>query len=386
MKITKVEPILVDRYLFVQVHTDEGLVGLGESGAWGFHESAAAAVVKFGEYLLGEDPLRIEHHWQYLYRAFHFRGADIMGALSAIDIALWDLAGQYRDASVHALLGGPVRERARVYQHVVGTTRQELVAGVKAAKEQGFTAVGHLTPFLDEDRSVPYFETHAAKIGHAIEAVGAYRDAVGDDVDLCIEIHRRLTPAEAVQLGLGIAEFRPQFLEDPVTPDNFDEMEYVASRVDVPIATGERLTSIWEFAMLLRRSAVQFVRPNVGMVGGITGAKKIAALAEAQHVGVVPHNPLSPVLTAASLQIAAAIPNFALLEYPGRTWHSLLADRPDGGEIVTGQPEYDGRGFLLVDASPGIGVKLRPDVTERVPYVPRPVKARLSIDGSVIDQ
>jgi len=122
------------------------------------------------------------------------------------------------------------------------------------------------------------------------------------------------------------------------------------------------------------------------MVGGITGTKKVAALAEAQHVGVVPHNPLSPVLTAASLQIAAAIPNFSLLEYPGRTWHSLLADRPAGDEIVTGQPAYDGRGYLLVDDSPGIGVKLRPDVTERVPYVPRPIKARLNVDGSVIDQ
>ena len=386
MKIVKVQPILVDRYLYVQVHTDEGLIGLGESGAWGFHESAHAAATKFGEYLLGEDPLRIEHHWQYMYRAFHFRGADIMGALSAIDIALWDIAGQFRDAPVHALLGGPVRERARVYQHVVGTTRQELVDGVKDAKAQGFTAVGHLTPFLDEDRALAYFSTHAAKVSNAIDAVAAYRDAVGNDVDLCIELHRRLTPAEAVQFGAGIAQFHPQFVEDPVTPDNFDEMEYVASRIDVPVATGERLTSIWEFAMLLRRQAVQFVRPNIGMVGGITGMKKIAALAEAQHVGVVPHNPLSPVITSASLQIAAAIPNFALLEYPGRTWHSLLADRPDGDEIVTRQAEYDGHGYLLVDDSPGIGTKLREDVTERVPYVPRPIKARLNVDGSVIDQ
>jgi galactonate dehydratase len=386
MKIVKVEPILVDRYLYVHVHTDEGLIGLGESGAWGFPESAHAAIVKFGEYLVGEDPLRIEHHWQYMYRAFHFRGADIMGALSAIDIALWDLAGQYRGAPVHSLLGGPVRDRARVYQHVVGTTREELVAGVKSAREQGFTAVGHLTPFLDEDRSGPYFSTHAAKIGNAIDAVGEYRDAVGIDVDLCIELHRRLTPAEAVQFGTAVARFHPQFVEDPVTPDNFDEMEYVAGRVDVPIATGERLTSIWEFAMLLRRNAVQFIRPNLGMVGGISGAKKIAALAEAQHVGVVPHNPLSPVLTAASLQIAASVPNFALLEYPGRTWHSLLADRPDGDEIVTRQAEYDGHGFLVIDDSPGIGTALREDVIERVPYVPRPIKARLNADGSVVDQ
>jgi len=386
MKITKVEPILVDRYLYVQVHTDEGHVGLGESGAWGFPESVAAAVEKFGEYLLGEDPLRIEHHWQYMYRAFHFRGSVIMGALSAIDIALWDIAGQHFDVPVHALLGGRVRDRARVYQHVVGSTREELVNNVKAAKEQGFTAVGHLTPFLDEDRNLPYYSTHSAKIAQAIDAVGAYREAVGDDVDLCIEIHRRLTPAEAVELGNGIAQFRPKFYEDPVMPDNFDEMEYVASRIPVPIATGERLTSIWEFAMLLKRQAVQYIRPNVGLVGGISGLKKVAALAEAQHIGVVPHNPLSPVISAASLQVAAAIPNFALLEHPGKTWHSLLQDRPDGTDLVTGEPEYDGKGYLLVNDRAGIGVTLLPDVTERAPYVHRPVKTRLDVDGSVTDQ
>ena len=142
MKITKVEPILVDRYLFVQVHTDEGLVGLGESGAWGFLESAYAAVTKFGDYLLGEDPLRIEHHWQYMYRASHFRGADIMGALSAIDIALWDIAGQYRDVPGLRIARRQVREQgARLLAR--GRERPEkLVDGVQAAKEPGFTAVG----------------------------------------------------------------------------------------------------------------------------------------------------------------------------------------------------------------------------------------------------
>jgi galactonate dehydratase len=386
MKITKVSPLLINRYLLVEVHTDEGLVGIGESGAWGFHESAVEAMKKFGQYLVGEDPLRIEHHWQYMFRAFHFRGAAIMGALSAIDIALWDLAGQYRDAPVHALLGGKVRDKARVYHHVVGSTRQELVDNVKAAKQEGFTAVGHLTPFLDEDRSKPYFETHAAKIGHAIEAVAAYREAVGTEVDLCIEIHRRLNPAEAVQLAVGIEQYHPFFYEDPVTPHNFDEMEYVAGKVNVPIATGERLTSIWEFAMLLRRYAVQYVRPNVGLVGGITGAKKVAALAEAQHVGVVPHNPLSPVLTAASLQLSASIPNFALLEFPGRTWPSLLAQRVAEDEIVEGKAEYDGNGYLVVNDRPGIGTRLRPDAADRVPYVQRPIKTRLGVDGSVVDQ
>jgi galactonate dehydratase len=385
VRITRIEPLFVDRYLLVQVHTDEGLVGLGESGAWGFLEASAAAMDRFATYLVGQDPLRIEHHWQYLYRATHFRGAAIMGALSAIDIALWDIAGQHFGVPVHALLGGRVRDRARVYYHVFGGATEDLVASVKDAKRRGFTAVGHLTPFLDESRDVPYFETHAQKIGRAIDRVAAYRDAVGDEVDLCIEIHRRLTPAEAVQLGLGIEPYRPYFYEDPVLPDNVDEMAYVAGKVNVPIATGERFTSLWEFQMLLARGAVQYVRPDVCLVGGISGARKVAALAEAHHVGVVPHNPLSPVSTAACMQIAASAPNFALQEYPSSTWSSADV-RPPEAEMVDGAVEHDGEGYLPVPTRPGIGVTLREDALERFPCRPLPMKSRLNVDGSVVDQ
>jgi galactonate dehydratase len=385
MKITRIEPLFVDRYLLVQVHTDEGLVGLGESGAWGFLEASAAAMERFSAYLVGQDPLRIEHHWQYLYRATHFRGAAIMGALSAIDIALWDLAGQHFGVPVHALLGGRVRDKARVYYHVFGGTTEDLVESVKDAKRRGFTAVGHLTPFLDESRDVPYFETHAQKIGRAVDRVAAYRDAVGDEVDLCIEIHRRLTPTEAVQLGLGIEPYRPYFYEDPVLPDNVDEMAYVADKVNVPIATGERFTSVWEFQMLLARGAVQYVRPDVCLVGGISGARKVAALAEAHHVGVVPHNPLSPVSTAACMQIAASAPNFALQEYPSSTWSSADV-RPPESEMVDGAVEHDGQGYLQVPERPGIGVSLRDDAVERFPCRPLPMKSRLHVDGSVVDQ
>jgi galactonate dehydratase len=385
MKITRIEPLFVDRYLLVQVHTDEGLVGLGESGAWGFLEASAAAMERFAAYLVGQDPLRIEHHWQYLYRATHFRGAAIMGALSAIDIALWDLAGQHFGVPVHTLLGGRVRDKARVYYHVFGGTTEDLVESVKDAKRRGFTAVGHLTPFLDESRDVPYFETHAQKIGRAVDRVAAYRDAVGDEVDLCIEIHRRLTPTEAVQLGLGIEPYRPYFFEDPVLPDNVDEMAYVADKVNVPIATGERFTSVWEFQMLLARGAVQYVRPDVCLVGGISGARKVAALAEAHHVGVVPHNPLSPVSTAACMQIAASAPNFALQEYPSSTWSSADV-RPPESEMVDGAVEHDGQGYLPVPERPGIGVSLRDDAVERFPCRPLPMKSRLHVDGSVIDQ
>jgi galactonate dehydratase len=380
MKITKVTPLMLDRYLLVTVETDAGITGIGESGAWGFLEASESAIEKFGRYLVGEDPLRIEHHWQYMYRFSHFRGAAIMGALSAIDIALWDIMGKHFGAPVHQLLGGKVRDKARVYYHVFGDTTETLLAGIVDAKEQGFTAVGHLTPFLDEDRDVPYFKTHADKIGDAIETVRQYREAVGTGVDLCIEIHRRMTPTEAVQLGLGIEEFHPYFFEDPITPDNFDEMAYVAGKINIPIATGERFSSIWEFQMALSRNSVQYIRPDVCLVGGISGAHKIAALAEAHHVGVVPHNPLSPVSTAACLQIAATAPNFALQEYP------IGEDVPPKSDMVSGMAVHDGNGYLVISDAPGIGIELKPDVIEKCPPVPREVITRLHADGSIIDQ
>ena len=379
MKITRVEPLTVDRFLFVKIHTDAGITGIGESGAWGFLEASKAAIQKFGRYLVGEDPLRIEHHWQYMYRFAHFRGAAIMGAISAIDIALWDIAGKHFDVPAYQLLGGAVRNKARVYYHVLGDTREKLVQGVEAARTQGYTAVGHLTPFLDEDRSIPYFKTHVDKMGDAIDAVRQYREAAGDDVDICIEIHRQLTPAEAIVLAKGIEQYHPMFYEDPTLPDNFDSMALIASKVSVPIATGERIHTIHEFQMLLNRNAVQYIRPDVCMAGGLTHTKKIAALAESQYVGVIPHNPLGPVSTAACLQLAACIPNFTIQEYP------LGESEPPKSEIVK-TPLQVKDGFLLIPDRPGIGIELADDALERFPERPREVETRLHVDGSVVDQ
>lgn len=378
MKITEIRTHFVDRYLFVTVHTDAGLVGAGESGTWGFLEASAQVIETYKRYLIGEDPLRIEHHWQYLYRWNAFRGAAIMGVLSAIGIALWDIAGKHFGVPCYQLLGGPTRHKARVYGHVFGKTREELVQGVIAAKEQGFTAVGHLTPFADTPRSEASSGTHVHMIREAIESVRQYREAVGDEVDLCIEIHRRLTPAEAVVLARGIEPFHPFFYEDPILPDNFDAMGLLAQQVHIPIATGERLHTLFEFEMLLARGAVQYVRPDVCICGGITGAKKIAALAEAHYVQVVPHNPLGPVSTAACLQLAASIPNFALQEYP------LGEDVPPKSEMVT-TPLVREAGYLIIPDAPGIGIELAEDAAERFPYIPREVITRLHADGSVID-
>jgi len=396
MKITDVKIIPVNRFLFVEVHTDEGIVGLGESGVWGFLDASAEAVKSFKTYLIGQDPFRIEHHWQYMYRCFHFRGAAIMGALSAIDIALWDIVGKYHNTPVYNLLGGKCRDKARVYYHVGGTTIDEMVANLKEAKAKGFTAVGHLSPFLDESRSTPYFETHAQKIGNAIERVRLYREAVGDEVDLCVEIHRRLKPAEAIALARGIEKYHPFFYEDPTTPDNFDSMAAIAEHIDIPIATGERFHTPQEFAQVIRRNAVAYVRPDVCLCGGITGAKKIAALAEANDIMVVPHNPLSPVSTAACTQIAACIPNFALQEYPGDD-RGAATERYIGHNLEKKENEFHQgdvvkktfhveKGFIIIPETPGIGVELADNVAERFPYSRRTIETRLHIDGSVVDQ
>ncbi len=379
MKITDIQTLFIDRYLFVQVYTDAGIIGLGESGTWGFLEASASAVETFKRHLIGQDPLRIEHHWQYLYRYSHFRGAAIMGALSAIDIALWDIMGKHFGVPCYQLLGGKTRDRARVYYHVRGSTTEVLVQGCIEAKAQGFTALGHLTPFLDSDRKLPYFKTHADKMKDAIDTVARYREAVGTDVDLCIEIHRRLTPAEAIVLARGIEPYHPFFYEDPILPDHFDQMELVAQNIHIPIATGERLHTIQEFEMLLSRGAVQYARVDVCMAGGLTHSKKIAAVAEAHGVHIVPHNPLSPVSTAACIQLAACIPNFALQEYP------IGEDRPPKSEIVKNPLKCED-GFLIIPDAPGIGVELAEDAAEKWPYKPRPVVTRQHVDGSVVDQ
>lgn len=393
MKIAEVKPLLVNRYLFVEITTDTGIKGVGESGAWGFLDASKEAIQLFGEYLIGKDPLEIEHHWQYLYRCWHFRGAAIMGALSAVDIALWDIAGKYYGVPVYALLGGKVRDKARVYYHVGGRTEEEVLANLKDAKVQGYNAVGHLSPFLDSTRTVPYFEPYSKKIGDAVDRVYAFREAVGRDVDLCLELHRRLNPAEAIAFSKQVEEALPMFIEDPTTPDNFDSTAMIAARTTVPIATGERFNSLQDFAMLIKRDGVAYIRPDVCMVGGITAAKKICALAEAHDVLVVPHSPLSPVSTAACLQIAACAPSFSLFEYTGDD-KAALSERYGSTSVEKGVRKKDvvtttfacKDGFMELPSKPGIGTALIDDAAEKYPYSKRSILTRVSVDGSVVDQ
>jgi galactonate dehydratase len=385
MKITKVQPLLVDRFCFVRIETDAGITGLGESGAWGQLEASAAAITKYGEYLIGRDPSPIEHHWNVMLRANHFSGSAINGAVSAIDIALWDIKGKALGVPVHELLGGQVRNKARVYAHLKGRTIEQLVEESKRLKAAGFNALGHFNPLLNEDESVPYFKTHASKIEHAIDNVRRVREAVGPEVDLCVEIHRRLTPPEAIALARGIEKYMPMFYEDPIRPDNYDAMGWVADHIPIPIATGERFISLFQFQNLLSRRGVQYLRPDVCMCGGITAVKKIAALAEANDTMIVPHNPLSPVSTAACLQIAACIPNFAIQEYPSGTPGIDKDGDLLGDKIAIGLAQQEA-GFVAIPNVPGIGVELAEDAEKRFPYKQRPVQMRPHVDGSFVEQ
>lgn len=373
----------IDRWLFVEIHTDQGITGVGEAGSWGFLEPTQRALHRFEEYLRGKDPLRREHHFQYLYRNSHFRGAVLMGALSAIDMALWDIAGKSFGAPISDLLGGSCRTRARTYVHAFGETTSDLVQACKTAVEQDFTAIGHLSPLLDEPRNKPYFESHVGLVERAEERVRRYREAVGPSVDLCIEMHRRLDPEQAIVVANAIGDYTPMFYEDPVRPDNFDAMATVAKNISVPIATGERMHTIQEFEMLLNREAVQYARPAIGLAGGFTGAKKIAGLCESANVKLAPHNPLSPVTTAASLQLVAAVPNFAIQEYPYRP---DLGEAP--GEPLINETLSCEEGFLSIPDRPGIGVSLNREAISEFEktYTPRDFATRLHTDGSVVDQ
>jgi galactonate dehydratase len=219
----------------------------------------------------------------------------------------------------------------------------------------------------------------------AIDNVRQLREAVGPHVDLCIEIHRRLTPPEAVTLGRGIEQYKPMFFEDPLRPNSHDAMAWVQDHIPIPIATGERFTSIYQFQALLTRQAVQYLRPCVCIVGGITATKKIAAMAEAHDMMVVPHNPLSPLSLAACLQVDACIPNFAIQEYP------CGSPGMDGREGLAGQDlmlglDFPVDGFIRIPDAPGIGIELVPDIEKRFPPKKRPISMRAHVDGSMVDQ
>jgi galactonate dehydratase len=321
-----------------------------------------------------------------MQRSNHFGGAAIMGAISAIDIALWDIKGKKLGVPIYELLGGAVRTSVRLYTHCKARTIEKLLTRARYLVEvKKFNAIGCLNPMLEEDLGDTYFKPHIVKMQETIDNVRRLREAVGPSVDLCLEFHNRLTKAEAIILGRAIEPFFPMYIEDPLPPTNLDSIARLADHIPTAIATGERFTNIYQFQNLLARGGVQYLRPCICVCGGITAGKKIAALAEAYGAQIVPHNPLSPINLAACLQLDASIPNFAIQEYPNEDPEIAAMAGLRGSHIVPGLPEpIDG--FITIPNGPGLGLELPSDVERRFPAIFRPIQMRAHIDGSMVEQ
>lgn len=381
MKITDVKLVFAKHYLFVQVYTDEGIVGLGEAGNWGYLGATAAAVEKFIPYLIGKDPFRIEDFNQNFYRSVYFRGSVIMSAISAIDIALWDIKGKKLGVPVYELLGGRVRDKIRVYASPMSKAMdpESLTKSYRELKDQGFTAAKIFVNGPVRSANDGRDEFFSGRVEDELEKVRICRQAVGNDFDFILEVHRGMTVPEAVAFGREVETYRPMVLEDPITPDNIDSMAEVAAKVHVPIATGERFIDLKEFEMLLSRRAAQYIRPDVCAVGGITTSKKICAVAEAHDVLVIPHNPLGPVSTAACLQLCACIPNLGIQELPGFCLNGAE-------DAMVKEPLRFENGCMVIPEASGIGVELAEDASLRYPANERGSnEAKRAFDGSVKD-
>ena len=379
MKITSLELVPASKYLFIKLHNYEGITGIGEVGAWGYIDGTIGVLKKLEGYIIGQDPMRIEHHWQYMYRSMYFRGSIVMSAISAIDIALWDIKGKAYGVPVYELLGGKCRDKVRTYPAVFKYTPEEMAAGCIEAKEQGFTAARLMITGEIGAKYAPYEDgIYNHRVTSQIERVKACREAVGDDFDLILEVHRSMNPMDAIAFARGVEAYRPLFLEDPIPPDSNAVMAEVAAKTAIPIASGERFINIQEFEDLMNRSAARYVRPDVCALGGITPCKKVAAMAEAHYVDIVPHNPLGPVSTAACLQLDAAVPNVCIQEFP-----SFYLSGNEG-QMITKPLELD-RGYLVVPDAPGIGIELVDNITELFPPKQRSINCQIAFDGSVRD-
>lgn len=379
MKITDLTLIPASKYLFVKIITDTGISGIGEVGAWGFIDAAAECLKKFRGYLVGKDPFQIEHHNQYMYRSMYFRGAILMSAISAIDIALWDIKGKVLGVPVYELLGGRTRDKVRSYGAVFQFTPEAMAKGCLELKKQGFTCARlMITGDMSQTQTGMEDDIFNGKVKKYTDMVAACRQAVGEDFDFVLECHRSLIPSEAIAFGNAVEKYHPLFLEDPIAPDNVEVMADVASKISIPIATGERCINIQEMELIMTKKAARYVRPDVCALGGITPAKKVAAMAEANYVGIVPHNPLGPVSTAACLQLDASIPNFTIQEFP-----SFYLQ---GGEAaMLKEPLEVEHGYIKVPNRPGIGIELIDDISEKFPPKQRGINAQINYDGSVRD-
>ncbi len=357
MKIAAIEQFFpMPRVRLVKVTTDSGLVGWGETTLEGKARSTSTAVEELGDYLIGKDPLRIQHHWQHIYRSAFFRGGNVlMSALSGLDQALWDLAGKHFGVPVHQLLGGAVRDRIRVYAHW----------GIDSLTDEGKAAARERLDFLQKRGGYGAYKSGPggtwraheppAVIDDFVERAYLMREWVGDGVELAFDFHGKMTPALAVEICQELKGMRPMFVEEPVPQENVEALKQVTDKVTIPIATGERLLTRWGFREVLEKHAAAYIQPDTSHVGGISELVKVANMAEVYYVHIMPHCAIGPVAFSASLQVDAAVPNFLVQEQ---------IDQGLGGGLLKEDWQVK-EGHIVLPDKPGLGMEIDEDAAER---------------------
>jgi galactonate dehydratase len=365
MKITKIETFLAYagrcNMLFIKVCTDEGIDGIGEATVEGKEATVEAVIKEYSRYLIGKNPMEIEKIWQSLYLGNFWKGGVIqMSGISGIDQALWDIKGKALGVPVYELLGGPIRNKIRCYTHLKDTSNpEELAKDAQFLVQKGWNAVKFLSAGPSQNEAI----FKESDIMQAVEKIKILREKIGDGIDIMLDNHGRFSPYEAIKIGKLIEPYNPYFFEEPTPPEDLGSLLKVSRSLRIPIATGERLYSKWDFKNVLYKYAADIIQPDLCHAGGITEVKKIASLAEACNVKVAPHNPLGPVSTAACIQLDAAIPNFLIQEVSqydrwGASWVKYFVKQPLEVE----------NSYIKLPTKPGLGVELNEDVIKQYPY------------------
>ena len=375
MKITDIQAWPVwggqRNFIFVTVDTDEGIYGVGEAGITGQEKAVIGAIENFRDILIGQDPFRIEHIWQVLFRGGFFPAQRILtSAISAIDIALWDIKGKALGVPVYELLGGKVRDKVVCYPHNRGHALEiePLVESCLETKEEGWKFVRWGLP---QDGNI--LEPRQSVLA-SIKQFQAVREAVGDEIELTFDVHTRLDLPDALWLCQEVEQFRPFFIEDPLRCENPDSFKTLRPRTTVPLAAGEQFSSKWEFRQLIEEDWIDYARIDLCIIGGFTEARKIAGWCETHYIKLALHNPLGPISSAACLQLNLATSNFGVQEQPRKTG-TVLTD------VVPVQPVWED-GYLLATTIPGIGVEFDREAAAKSPFRQRGMPQLRRLDGS----
>lgn len=381
MKITQVCTYLVrPRWCFVEISTDEGLSGWGEAVLEGRAGTVQACVNELKEYLIGADPSRIEDIWTVLYRGGFYRGGGIlMSAISGIDQALWDIKGKWFGAPVYQLMGGACRDRMRVYSWIGGDRPERTGAAALEKKNAGFTAVK-----MNATEELQYLDSYK-KLDAVLERVNAIRESCGKDFGIAVDFHGRVHKPMAKILAKKLEEFDLMFIEEPVLCENMEEFPKIAAACNIPIATGERLYSRWDFKRLLKIGGVDIIQPDLSHAGGLTEVKKIAAMAEAYDVALAPHCPLGPVALAACLNVDATCHNAVIQEQSIGIHYNVGKSVLD---YVTNPKDFAfAEGCVQLPVQPGLGVQVNKALVQQENETPHAWKNPVwrHADGSVAE-